>query len=98
MRAFLIILLCIFLYSPLHPEEEIILEPDDIQLDAENDVEGINSISTKKQFLFDKSVIIRKSQIKSSKSKKSDFSFSSSSSKITIFPLIYSFTSILSPL
>ena len=69
MRAFLIILLCIFLYSPLHPEEEIILEPDDIQLDAENDVEGINSISTKKQFLFDKSVIIRKSQIKSSKSK-----------------------------
>ncbi|WP_232473729.1 hypothetical protein [Brachyspira murdochii] len=54
MRNILLILLCMFLYSPLYSQEEI----DDYQV-----------LHKEKQLLIDRSIIIRKSQIKASKSK-----------------------------
>ncbi|WP_300368451.1 TonB-dependent receptor [Brachyspira sp.] len=68
MRSFLLVLLFIFLYSPLYPQEDIFLEPEDIQVDIEGS-EKVSSVHKEKQFLFDRSIIIRKSQIKSSTSK-----------------------------
>ena len=60
MRNILLILLCMFLYSPLYSEEEI----DDYE-----NTDDIQVLHKEKQLLIDRSIIIRKSQIKVSKSK-----------------------------
>ena len=56
----LLILLCVFLYSPLYSEEEI----DDYE-----NTDDIQVLHKEKQLLIDRAIIIRKSQIKASKSK-----------------------------
>ncbi|WP_020004442.1 TonB-dependent receptor domain-containing protein [Brachyspira innocens] len=56
----LLILLCVFLYSPLYSEEEI----DDYE-----NTDDIQVLHKEKQLLIDRAIIIRKSQIKVSKSK-----------------------------
>ncbi|MEI0700682.1 TonB-dependent receptor domain-containing protein [Brachyspira intermedia] len=71
MQAFLLILLYIFLSFPIYAEDEILAE-DEIPFDYEIIQEETNEIQAshkEKQFLLDKSIYIRKSQIKSSKSK-----------------------------
>ncbi|WP_304354037.1 TonB-dependent receptor [Brachyspira innocens] len=60
MRNILLILLCMFLYSPLYSEEEI----DDYE-----NTDDIQVLHKEKQLLIDRAIIIRKSQIKASKSK-----------------------------
>lgn len=56
----LLILLCMFLYSPLYSQEEI----DDYE-----NADDIQVLHKEKQLLIDRAIIIRKSQIKASKSK-----------------------------
>ena len=60
-----VLLLCIFLYSSIYAEEGIL--PDYENIDSETN--SIQVSHKEKQFLFDKSIIIRKKQIKSSNSK-----------------------------
>ena len=64
----LLILLCMFLYSPLYPEEEINDYENLISLLEEKNNE-IKAYHKEKQFLLERSIYIRKNQIKSSKSR-----------------------------
>ena len=65
MPAFLLIFLYIFLSFPIYAEDENTFDYEIIQ----EETNEIQSSHKEKQFLLDKSIYIRKNQIKSSKSK-----------------------------
>ncbi|MCZ9957106.1 hypothetical protein [Brachyspira hyodysenteriae] len=65
MTALLMILLYIFLSFPIYAEDEIPFDYEAIQ----EETNEIQASHKEKQFLLDRSIYIRKSQIKSSKSR-----------------------------